>query len=67
MRDFRDSEIVNIRRMTNLPDDPDFAIMAWSVHNHLQYSEPQFFPKLAAFNISGHEWPRGRITSFAAP
>ena len=27
----------------------------------------QFFPKLAAFNIGWHEFPRRRITSFAEP
>jgi hypothetical protein len=28
MRDFLYSEIANVHRMTNLPDDPDFAIAA---------------------------------------
>jgi hypothetical protein len=41
--------------------------MAWWIHDHLPYSELQFFPKLAAFNIGWHEFPRKRITSFAAP
>jgi hypothetical protein len=41
--------------------------MAWWIHDHLLYSELQFFPKLAAFNIGWHEYPRRRITSFAAP
>lgn len=41
--------------------------MAWWIHDHLPYSELQFFPKLAAFNIGWHERPRRRITSFAAP
>ncbi len=41
--------------------------MAWWIHDHLPYSELQFFPKLAAFNISWHELPRRRITSFVAP
>jgi hypothetical protein len=159
MRDFLYSEIANIHRMTNLPDDPDLAIaagrglcenlleplqatfgrlairsayrspevnafgnahfhncasnesdrarhiwdqrskdggmgamativvpwlvdrlehgvswqgvtwqaMAWWIHDHLRYSELQFFPKLAAFNIGWHEAPRRRITSFAPP
>jgi hypothetical protein len=154
MRDFLYSEIANVHRMTNLPDDPDLAIeagkalcvnlleplqatfgrlavrsayrsaevnafgnkhskncasndadrarhiwdqksadggigamativvpwlvdrleagatwqaMAWWIHDHLPYSELQFFPKLAAFNISWHERPRRRITSFASP
>jgi hypothetical protein len=41
--------------------------MAWWIHDHLPYSELQFFPKLSAFNIGWHERPRRRITSFAAP
>jgi hypothetical protein len=41
--------------------------MAWWIHDHLPYSELQFFPKLAAFNIGWHEMPKRRITSFAAP
>lgn len=41
--------------------------MAWWIHDHLPYSELQFFPKLAAFNISWHELPRRRISSFAPP
>jgi hypothetical protein len=41
--------------------------MAWWIHDHLPYSELQFFPKLAAFNIGWHEQPKRRITSFAPP
>jgi hypothetical protein len=41
--------------------------MAWWIHDHLPYSELQFFPKLAAFNIGWHEIPKRRITSFAPP
>ncbi len=41
--------------------------MAWWIHDHLPYSELQFFPKLFAFNIGWHEIPRKRITSFVAP
>jgi hypothetical protein len=41
--------------------------MAWWIHDHLPYSELQFFPKLSAFNIGWHEFPRRRITSFASP
>jgi hypothetical protein len=33
----------------------------------LSYSELQFFPKLAAFNIGWHENPKRRITSFIPP
>lgn len=41
--------------------------IAWWIHDHLPYSELQFFPKLAAFNIAWHERPKRRITSFIAP
>jgi hypothetical protein len=41
--------------------------MAWWVHDHLPYSELQFFPKLGAFNIGWQEVPRRAIYSFAAP
>ncbi|MGD9614390.1 MAG: hypothetical protein AB7H90_03925 [Alphaproteobacteria bacterium] len=41
--------------------------MAWWVHDHLPYSELQFFPKLAAFNIGWHEIPKRRIHSFIPP
>jgi hypothetical protein len=44
-----------------------WTAMAWWIHDHLPYSELQFFPKLAAINIGWHEFPRGRITSFAPP
>jgi hypothetical protein len=41
--------------------------MAWWVHDNLPYSELQFFPKLAAFNIGWHEHPKRRISSFSQP
>ena len=41
--------------------------MAWWIHDHLPYSELQFFPKLCAFNIAWRETPRRRITSYVAP
>lgn len=41
--------------------------MAWWIHDHLPYSELQFFPKLFAFNIGWHENPKKRITSFVTP
>jgi hypothetical protein len=41
--------------------------MAWWIHDHLPYSELQFFPKLSAFNIGWHEQPKRRISSFVAP
>lgn len=41
--------------------------MAWWIHDNLPYSELQFFPKLAAFNIGWHERPRRTIYSFIPP
>ena len=41
--------------------------MAWWIHDHLPYSELQFFPKLGAFNIGWHEVPKRTIYSFIAP
>jgi hypothetical protein len=45
----------------------DWRAMAWWIHDHLPYSELQFFPKLAAFNIGWHERPKRRIDSFIPP
>lgn len=45
----------------------DWRALAWWVHDHLPYSQLQFFPKLAAFNIGWHERPRRRIDSFITP
>ena len=41
--------------------------MAWWIHDHLPYSELQFFPKLGAFNIGWHEVPRRTIFRFINP
>jgi hypothetical protein len=41
--------------------------MAWWIHDDLPYSELQFFPKLAAFNIGWHEVPKRTVFSYAAP
>jgi hypothetical protein len=41
--------------------------MAWWIHDHLPYSELQFFPKLAAFNIGWHERPKRTIYSYIPP
>jgi hypothetical protein len=50
-----------------LASGTDWTAMAWWIHDNLPYSELQFFPKLAAFNIGWHEFPKRRITSFSAP
>lgn len=41
--------------------------MAWWIHDHLPYSELQFFPKLLAFNIGWQEQPKCTIFSFISP
>ena len=41
--------------------------MAWWVHDHLPYSEMQFFPTFAAFNLGWHERPKRRIQSYIPP
>ncbi len=41
--------------------------IAWWIHDHLPYSELQFFPKLAAFNIGWHQKPRRSIYSYIPP
>src|SRR4029077_17170051 len=48
-------------------DGADWRALAWWIHDHLPYSQLQFFPKLAAFNIGWHERPRRRVDSFIAP
>jgi hypothetical protein len=45
----------------------DWRALAYWIHNHLPYSELQFFPKLAAFNISWHEKPKRSIHSYIEP
>jgi hypothetical protein len=41
--------------------------MAWWIHDHLPYSQLQFFPKLGAFNIGWQEQPKREIYSFISP
>ena len=41
--------------------------MAWWIHDNLPYSELQFFPRMAAFNIGWHESPKKTIYSFMQP
>ena len=48
-------------------DAGDWRRMAWWIHDHLPYSELQFFPRLKAFNIGWHEFPKRRIASFVSP
>jgi hypothetical protein len=48
-------------------DGADWRSLAWWIHDHLPYSQLQFLPKLAAFNIGWHERPRRRIDSYITP
>lgn len=42
--------------------------IAWWVHDHLPYSDMEFFPKLCAFNLQWREGvPARRISSFIPP
>ncbi len=41
--------------------------MAWWIHDHLPYSDLQFFPKMMAFNIGWHQAPKRTIYSFIQP
>jgi len=45
----------------------DWRALAHWIHNHLPYSELQFFPKLCAFNIGWHEDPKRSIYSYIKP
>jgi hypothetical protein len=45
----------------------DWEAMAWWVHDHLPYSDMEFFPKLAAFNLQWREEPVRRIYSYIPP
>jgi len=45
----------------------DWRDLAWWLHDHLNYSEMWFFPKLVAFNLSWSEAPLRTISSYAAP
>lgn len=45
----------------------DWEALAWWVHDHLPYSEMQFFPKYAAFNLGWQERPKRTIYSYIPP
>jgi len=45
----------------------DWRALAWWIHDHLPYSDMEFFPKRAAFNISWHEDPKRQVYGFANP
>ena len=45
----------------------DWEAMAWWVHDHLPYSEMEFFPRFAAFNLQWREEPVRRVKSYIPP
>lgn len=45
----------------------DWRDLAWWMHDHLDYSEIWFFPKLCAFNLVWRPRPLRRIDSYIAP
>lgn len=42
----------------------DWRDLAWWVHDHLDYHEMWFFPRLAAFNLTWRENPERRIAGY---
>lgn len=47
--------------------DGDWQKLAWWIHDHLPYSELEFFSPYWAFNINWSERPKRQIYSFADP
>ena len=45
----------------------DWRDLAWWLHDHLDYSEMYFFPKLCALNLSYRVKPLRTISSYIAP
>lgn len=45
----------------------DWRDLAWWMHDHLDYSEIWFFPRLCAFNLVWRPRPLRRIDSYIAP
>ena len=45
----------------------DWQSLAWWIHDHLPYGDLEFYPKLAAFNITWQESPARSIYSYAKP
>lgn len=45
----------------------DWRDLAWWMHDHLDYSDIWFFPRLCAFNIAWRDIPLRRIDSYIAP
>ena len=47
--------------------DASWRPLAYWIHDHLPYSEMEFFKKLCAFNLSWHERPKKRILVTSRP
>lgn len=45
----------------------DWRSLAYWIHDHLPYSELEFYPKLCAFNIGWHDRPKKTISSYIDP
>lgn len=45
----------------------DWEALAWWIHDHLPYSDMEFFPRFAAFNLQWREQPVRSIYSFIPP
>jgi hypothetical protein len=45
----------------------DWRALAYWIHDHLPYSQLQFFPKLCAFNLEWHEKPKRTVYSYVEP
>jgi len=45
----------------------DWRDLAWWIHDHVDYHQLYFFPKLAAFNVTWREAPERSILSYIAP
>ena len=45
----------------------DWRALAYWIHDHLPFSQLQFFPRLCAFNIGWHEKPKRTVYSFIEP
>lgn len=45
----------------------DWQMMAWWIHDHLPYSELEFYPRYWACNVTWHDKPERHIASYAEP
>jgi hypothetical protein len=45
----------------------DWPALAWWVHDNIEYSNLEFFPRFAAFNLQWREQPERSIYSFVGP